>query len=72
MPNHSIVRSLGPRSKEVPLFPAFTGLDTVSAFVGKGIKTAWQAWNVFENATDLCRCYSSLCNNLPENETDVF
>ena len=43
MPIHSIVRSLGPRSKEVPLFHAFTGLDTVSVFAWKGIKTAWQA-----------------------------
>jgi hypothetical protein len=30
------VRSLGPRSKALPFFHAFTGCDTVSAFVGKG------------------------------------
>jgi hypothetical protein len=36
IPIHDIVRSLGPRSKAVPFFHAFTGCDTVSAFVGKG------------------------------------
>lgn len=51
IPIHDIVRSLGPRSKALPFFHAFTGCDTVSAFVGKGKKTAWQAWNVFENVT---------------------
>lgn len=51
IPIHDIVRSLGPRSKALPFFHAFTGCDTMSAFVGKGKKTAWQAWNVFENVT---------------------
>jgi hypothetical protein len=36
IPIHDIVRSLGPRSKALPFFHAFTGCDTVSAFVGKG------------------------------------
>jgi hypothetical protein len=31
IPIHDIVRSLGPRSKELPFFHAFTGCDTVSA-----------------------------------------
>ena len=44
----------------------------MSAFVGKGKKTVWQAWNIFENTTEVCRCFSSLCGNLPENEIGVF
>lgn len=51
IPIHDIVRSLGPRSKALPFFHAFTGCDTMSTFVGKGKKKAWQAWNVFENVT---------------------
>lgn len=51
IPIHDIVRSLGQRSKALPFFHAFTGCDTMSTFVGKGKKTAWQAWNVFENVT---------------------
>ena len=38
IPIHDIVRSLGPRSKALPFFHAFTGCDAVSAFVGKGKK----------------------------------
>jgi hypothetical protein len=56
IPIHYIVRSLGPRSEALPFFHAFTGCDTVSAFVGKCKKTAWQAWNVFENATEVFHC----------------
>ena len=69
---HSIVRSLGPRSKALPFFHVFTSCGTVSTFFGIGKKTAWQAWNVFENATEVCRCLSSLCGNFPENEIGVF
>ena len=72
IPIHSIVRSLGPRSKALSFFHAFTGCDTMSAFVGKGKKTVWQAWNVFENATEVFRCLSSSCDNLSENEISVL
>ena len=40
LPIHTILAKLGPRSKTLPFFHAFTGCDTVSAFVGKGKKTA--------------------------------
>ena len=30
----------------LPLFHAFTGCDTVSAFCGRG-KTAWNTWKVY-------------------------
>jgi uncharacterized ParB-like nuclease family protein len=53
IPIHDIVRSLGPRSKALPFFHAFTGCDTVSAFVGKGKKTAWQAWAFDLGPSDL-------------------
>jgi hypothetical protein len=59
---HDIVRSLDPRSKALSFFHAFTGCDTVSTFVGKGKKTAWQARNVFENATEVLHCLSSPCD----------
>ena len=72
IPIHDIVRSLGPRSKALPFFHAFTDCDTVSAFVGKGKKTAWQAWNVFENATEVFHCLSSPCDNLTQSEIGVL
>lgn len=36
----------------MPFFHAFTGeSDVVSAFRGKGKKTAWQTWDVFEDVS---------------------
>ena len=29
-----------------------TGCDTVSAFKGKGKRSAWQAWQAYEDITD--------------------
>jgi hypothetical protein len=44
----------------------------VSAFVGKGKKTAWQAWNVFENATEVFHCLRSPCDNLTQSEIGLL
>lgn len=33
------------------MFHAFTGCDTVSSFLGKGKKTAWQTWLQYEEVT---------------------
>ena len=40
--------------------------DTVSAFHGKGKKSAWQVWNVFEEATEVFR----KLGNVPETISD--
>ena len=69
---HSSVRYLCPSSKALPFSYAFTDCDTVPACVGNCKKTAWLAWNVFENATEVCRCLSSLCDSLTKNEIGVF
>ena len=34
------------------MFHAFSGCDTTSAFNGKGKKSVWQAWQVFEDVTE--------------------
>ena len=36
----------------LPLFDAFTGRDTVSAFASRGKKTAWKTWKAFPEVTD--------------------
>ena len=66
VPIHEISLSLGPRAKALTFFHSFTGCDTVSAFHGKGKKSAWQAWNVFEEATEVFR----KLGNLPETISD--
>lgn len=42
-----ICESLGEKkSRALPVFHAFTGCDTTSAFNGKGKLSAWQAWSL--------------------------
>ncbi|KAJ8369745.1 hypothetical protein SKAU_G00097730 [Synaphobranchus kaupii] len=36
----------------LPVFHAFTGSDTVSAFAGRGKKTAWETWKSFPEVND--------------------
>jgi hypothetical protein len=38
----------------------------------KRSKTVWQAWNVFENATQVFHCLSSPCDNLTQSEIGVL
>ena len=58
IPIHDIAKTLGPKARALPFFHAFTGCDTVSAFVGKG-KSCWQAWNVFLDATEVFHRFSA-------------
>jgi hypothetical protein len=52
IPIHEISNALGPRALCLPFVHAFTSCDTVSAFRGKGKRTAWQVWEIFDDATD--------------------
>ena len=53
IPIHDISKDLGIRGVGLPFYHAFNGCDTVSAFCGKGMKSAWQTWQVFPDATDV-------------------
>lgn len=45
IPAHEISKSIGPlQSRTLPIFHAFTGCDTVSYFLGRGKRSAWEAW----------------------------
>ena len=47
IPAHELYRSVGPeKDRGITLFHAFTGCDVVSAFRGKGKKSAWQIWDM--------------------------
>ena len=49
---NAISHTLGePKSRALPVFHALSGCDTTSAFRGKGKKSAWQAWQAFEEVT---------------------
>ena len=50
---NAICSTLGElKSQTLPIFHALTGCDTTSTFKGKGKKSAWQAWQVFEEVTE--------------------
>jgi hypothetical protein len=53
IPIHGVSISLGPRALGLPFVDAFTSCDTVSDFHSKGKRTAWQAWEIFDDATDM-------------------
>lgn len=49
---NKLCASLGEnRARGLPVFHALTGCDTTSAFVGKGKRSAWQAWQLYTEAT---------------------
>ena len=59
----------------LPIFHAFTGCDTVSAFKSIGKKTAWQRWNSFDDVTgaflDLSTAPDNI-NNVTEKLLERF
>ena len=48
IPIHEIASAMGSKSSGLLFFHAFSGCDTVSSFHGKGKRSAWQTWNVFD------------------------
>ena len=49
---NAICHALGKcKSISLPIFHCFTGCDTTSAFLGKGKKSAWEAWKSYPEVT---------------------
>ena len=53
-------------------FHAFSGCDVVSAFNDKGKKTAWQTWNVFNNASATFAKLSQCPPEIDESDLQVL
>ena len=51
IPVHGLCCTLAEKSKGMLFFHAFTGCDIVSAFRGKGKKSAFQTWDVCDEAS---------------------
>ena len=50
---NDICASLGvAQSLALPVFHAISGCDSTSAFKSKGKKSAWQAWQAYEEVTE--------------------
>ena len=68
IPIHELLNAMGPtRARRIMYFHAFSGCDVVSAFRGKGKKSAWQTWDVFDEVT---ATFSNL-SQFPTEVTDT-
>ena len=69
IPIHELPNAIGPtRARGIMYFHAFTGCDVVSAFRGKGKKSAWQTWDVFD---EVAATFSNL-SQFPTEVTDTY
>ena len=51
---HEIANSLGPvKCRSMSIFHALTGCDVTSFFCGRGKKSAWDTWDVYQDITNL-------------------
>ena len=70
---HDIAESIGTdKADGLLFFHAFSGCDIVSAFQGKGKKSAWQTWNIFPEVTPVSRKLSSYPVNLEDKDFDAI
>ena len=68
---HEIASTLGQQeSRALLTFHAFTGCDQTSSFKHIGKKTAWDAWSVYDEVTEVFRCLRSAA--LIEALTNAF
>ena len=71
-PIHEMVTSLKVPVSALPFFHAFTGCDTVSAFRGKGKKSAWQTWEVFPDATEVFVRLGRMPDSITEDDMEIL
>ena len=70
---NSICESLGePQSRALPVFHAFSGCDTTSAFNEKGKKSLWQAWQAYDDVTETFACLAKHPFMLLDADSDNF
>ena len=64
---HEIAAQLcPPKAQAFYVLHALTGCDTASLFSGRGKRTTWNAWNVFDQITDVLADLSSIPESIPE------
>ena len=52
LPAHEMAGALGPeKCIALPFLHAFSGCDTVSSFAGRGKRTVWEIWKIFNEVT---------------------
>ena len=73
IPIHDLVSAIGPeKTSGMLFFHAFTGCDFVSSFNGKGKKTAWQTWNVRNEASIIFTKLSQYPLKIEESDLQIL
>ena len=73
IPAHQIAVNLGEETcRALTFFHAFTGCDTVSAFSGKGIKSAFDLWNICPSVTAIFGSLSSMPDELRQEHLETI
>ena len=73
LPIHDIAKCIGPdKTHGLLFFHAFSGCDIVSAFRGKGKKSAWQTWNIFPEVTPVFQKLNTYPVVLEEKDFDAI
>ena len=73
IPIHELVSGIGPETTSGKLFfRAFTGCDVISSFNGKGKKTAWQTWNVCNEASVIFTKLSQCSSKIEESDLQIL
>ena len=68
IPIHSIAEELGEeKCITIPMFHALTGCDTTSFFSGRGKKTAWDVWKMFQPLTYALYTVSNKPHSIPDD-----
>ena len=68
IPVHRISGEIGTEMcAALPGFHVYSGCDTVSVFVGRGKKTAWQTWKAFPAVTSVFTSLSTVLRSLPDD-----
>lgn len=63
------VPAFGPqKTRGILYFHTFTGCDVVSAFRGKGKKSAWFTWDVCDEVTETFVTFSQTPSNVFDND----
>eukprot|EP00745_Piridium_sociabile_P026562 TRINITY_DN4240_c0_g2_i9.p1 TRINITY_DN4240_c0_g2~~TRINITY_DN4240_c0_g2_i9.p1 ORF type:complete len:1084 (-),score=281.98 TRINITY_DN4240_c0_g2_i9:490-3741(-) len=60
------------KRRGILFFHAFTGCDVVSAFRGKGKKSAWQTWDVCDEASDVFSKLSQYPPAVDDNDLETL
>ncbi len=73
IPIHYIVSTIGPqKASGILFFHAFSGCDVVSAFRGKGKKSAWLTWNVCNEVSNVFKQLSKYPPTVGDDDLEML